>query len=522
MNSGRVRFLLAAVVFAVTVALTVAGSAKSQSQSQSQNPQLQGQVQQSANPATTLAGQVSYDQGICSQSTPGTSYGGSEPCIALALQIEGVNKDQTCIPLITAALAAEIAQQTFANSRQPSSPATVQRWKQLQAATEQAVLALERRGCLNPAPGAPHPPSNTLEKPLACQAYWNSWYVGAVGHCQASGASRACFDQASATAKAGLAQCSGQPVPRPPEPPGPQPLPLQPQPGVPYACRACYPQSCVTNGEIISCIDQPTPEPLPCSSQAPGTDTSQASGFELCGPMVNATSTSPGGVGVDLQEYVSVAVALTAEERVALNKRGIVATPQGSHPWCAVASVTTVMNSWHSKTNTKSLNISSLVQQINGYLSKTSGTNPIPEHGYSMAQIADLLELNDMATDVSDFTGNDPVSNLASATTLGPTIVGLTLNYSVPTSTGPWGLIPSTATKSELHAVVVTGVTGKAPNLTITVVDSMLRPTSTTYSYYYKETESEFLKAWQANTADAKGNAKVAREILQTHPWKCH
>jgi Peptidase_C39 like family len=41
----------------------------------------------------------------------------------------------------------------------------------------------------------------------------------------------------------------------------------RPVPGVPYACRACAPQMCVTNGELISCVNSQPSSPS-CSQQS--------------------------------------------------------------------------------------------------------------------------------------------------------------------------------------------------------------------------------------------------------------
>lgn len=72
---------------------------------------------------------------------------------------------------------------------------------------------LGSRGCLNGDPGTPTPAVNTPQTPLACQAYWNQWYVGAVGHCNASNGGNACIDQANTAVKNGLAACGGQTSP---------------------------------------------------------------------------------------------------------------------------------------------------------------------------------------------------------------------------------------------------------------------------------------------------------------------
>jgi hypothetical protein len=129
-----------------------------------------------------------------------------------------------------------------------------------------------------------------------------------------------------------------------------------------------------------------------------------------------------------------------------------------------------------------------------------------------LEQVEDLLQLDGMGTDISNYAGNpDPVGTLADATQHGPVIVGLTLTQTVSTP-GPRGF-PINSTGHGGHAIVVDRVEGTAPNRQVVVIDSVTRPTRTTWSNYYKEPEAMFLKAWQVQNGTG-----IDRLILQSHP----
>lgn len=99
------RKLVAFAACVVFLSVTTARCAWCQGQSQSQPAQgqvLQGQVQQYAN--VTLADVVKAAGSLCTS-------GGGYPCTALYLQVQGINKDRGCLPIIAAALANQVATQ---------------------------------------------------------------------------------------------------------------------------------------------------------------------------------------------------------------------------------------------------------------------------------------------------------------------------------------------------------------------------------------------------------------------------
>jgi hypothetical protein len=260
-----------------------------------------------------------------------------------------------------------------------------------------------------------------------------------------------------------------------------------------YACRACGPQKlCRPDADTYTCVS-PTPPSGDTSRTVPADD------VVLCGNATAATAIS----GADIDEYAKTAKALTEPERQREIQRSVIANPQGPHPWCAVAAAKTVIGAWHVSNGA---DVPTLVGELDQILSGSSA--PVsPEHGYTLEQAAKLLRSRGLQTQVSNVAGSaDPIGTLATATRVGPVILGVTLTRTAP------GWFGRPTTVAGPHAIVVDRVQGRAPNRQVRIIDSVQRPTGTTWSFYYWEPEAEFSKAWRLN-----GASGMERQMLQSH-----
>jgi len=268
----------------------------------------------------------------------------------------------------------------------------------------------------------------------------------------------------------------------------------------------------------------PPPGCPPVGGTSPGTDPGQPGGVTPCascgrnpsptsaaGEAVLCGNASPASavLGADVDEYAKSAVPLSARERNREDAQGKAAVNQGGHPWCAVASAKVVLGAW---SLAQGEDLPTLVGEVDRLLNG-AGAPAGREHGYTMGEIGRLLRSKGLNTDVKNLAGEaDPLGALAKATRAGPVIAGITLTQT-GTKSGWFGR-PQVGTVGQPHAVVVDGVEGKAPFRRVVIIDSVNRPTGAgTYSFYYREPEVEFLRAWRVSEPTG-----TERPILTSHP----